>query len=219
MPAFTITRINTTTEKTLAGQPQDPSWQPTAQDQARPAWQSYAGPSGDNDTYAYQQSGGAQGAQGYNQGYPQQGGYPGPSYSAQDQGLPQDQGYPGPQGQSAPHWQAVVGLTSAAGTKAKGDARGFLGALFDFSFTSFVTPKIIKVLYVLITAWTVIWALIFLRYGFKYGGAAGGFFTLLVVDPILVLMTLGVYRVVLELFMVVHRMHDDLKAVRDRDGN
>ena len=30
------------------------------------------------------------------------------------------------------------------------DARGFLGALFDFSFTSFVTTKIIKVLYVLI---------------------------------------------------------------------
>ena len=64
-----------------------------------------------------------------------------------------------------------------------------------------------------------LWALIVLRYGFKYGGAVGGFFVLLIVDPILILLTLGVYRVVLELFMVVHRMHDDLKAIRERDSD
>jgi uncharacterized membrane protein len=167
------------------------------------------------------------------QSYAQPGqGYPGPSYTAsdasfpgqgqgyQDQGGYQGQGYPGPQGQSSQRWQAAAGMSSAAmNSKAAGHAKGFLGSLFDFSFTSFVTPKIIKVLYVLITAWTVIWALIFLRLGFKYGGAVGGFFTLLIVDPILVLLTLGVYRVVLELFMVVHRMHDDLKAIRERGGD
>ena len=71
-------------------------------------------------------------------------------------------------------------------------------------------------IYVLVTIWTVIWALIFLRFGFKYGGAAGGFFTLFVVDPILVVLTLGAYRMVLELFMVVHRMHEELKAIRER---
>ena len=71
-------------------------------------------------------------------------------------------------------------------------------------------------LYVLVTIWTVIWALIFLRFGFKYGGAAGGLFTLIVVDPILVLLTLGVYRMVLELFMVVFRMHEELKAIREQ---
>src|SRR5438270_11238204 len=37
-------------------------------------------------------------------------------------------------------------------------AKGFLGSLFDFGFTSFVTPKIIKVLYVLIMIGTVITA-------------------------------------------------------------
>jgi uncharacterized membrane protein len=231
MPAFYHPRINPPTEMTLAGQPQDP-WQSPEQDQARPAWQPYSPPPADQDTYGYPEPGqGAPGAQGYGAGYSQRGGYagapgaPGPSYTAADPtfgGQSQaygDQAYQAPQqGQPAPHWQAVAGLT-AERQKPKGDGKGFIGSLFDFSFTSFVTPKIIKVLYVLVTAWTVIWALIFLRYGFKYGGAAGGFFTLIVVDPILILLTLGAYRMVLELFMVVHRMHEDLKAIRDRGEN
>src|SRR6185437_9724287 len=93
--------------------------------------------------------------------------------------------------------------------------KGFFGALFDFGFTSFVTPKIIKALYVLYTVWMVVWALIFLRLGFKYGGAAGGIFTLIVVDPIFLLLTLGAYRVILELFMVIHRIHDEVRAIRE----
>jgi hypothetical protein len=215
----------------LAGQQQEPSWRSAEQDQARPAWQSPAAqPTDKQDTYAYPQTTVDQAyGQSYSQpeqSYPQPGqGYPGPSYTAPDGSFPgqgqgqgyqdqgyQGQGYPGPQGQSTPRWQAAAG----ARAKAQGDAKGFVGALFDFSFTSFVTPKIIKALYVLVTAWTVIWALIFLRYGFKYGGAAGGFIVLLIVDPILVLLTLGAYRMVLEAFMVVHRMHDDLKAIRER---
>ena len=203
----------------MAGKPQEPSWQSAAQDQTRLDWRAYPPPSADNadrqDSYGYSQPAGGQG---YEQGYPQQAGYPGPSYTAADQAFSgQDQGYPGPQGQAAPHWQAVAGMSQAPPKeKAKGGTKGFLAALFDFSFTTFVTPKIIKVLYILITVWTVLWALVFLRLGFKYGGFAGGIFTLVVVDPILVLLTLGVYRMVLELFMVVHRMHDDLKALRDR---
>jgi uncharacterized membrane protein len=228
----------------LAGQPQDPPWQSSEQDQARPSWQAFGAPPADKqETYSYPQSGsGAQGAQGaqdaqgaqnpqgYGQAYAQQGSYTTPAYTVQDQAYgAQDRPYAGQaygdqayqeqqqQDQSAPHWQAVSGLKPAGATaKRSGDAKGFLGALFDFSFTSFVTPKIVKVIYVLVTIWTVLWALIFLRFGFKYGGAAGGFFTLFVVDPILVILTLGVYRMVLELFMVVHRMHEELKAIRQR---
>jgi uncharacterized membrane protein len=230
----------------LAGQPQDPPWQSSEQDQARPSWQAFGAPPADKqETYAYPQPGpgapgapGPQGAQnaqnapgpqGYGQAYAQQGSYTPPPYTVQDQAYGAqdrpyadqaygDQGaYQEQQGQSAPHWQAVSGLKPAgAAAKRTSDAKGFLGSLFDFSFTSFVTPKIVKVIYVLVTIWTVIWALIFLRFGFKYGGAAGGFFTLFVVDPILVVLTLGAYRMVLELFMVVHRMHEELKAIRQR---
>ena len=221
------------TEQTLAGHPQEPSWRSAEQDQARPAWQNHPQSDGaSQDSYGYPQTTSAAPAYGQSyppppgQQYPQPGqGYPPPSYSAQDASYGaqdasfsgQDQGYPPPQGQSAPQWQAAA--NAAANSKAAGHAKGFIGSLFDFSFNSFVTPKIIKVLYVLITCWTVLWALIFLRFGFKYGGAAGGFFTLLIVDPILILLTLGVYRVVLELFMVVHKMHDDLKAIRDREDS
>ena len=236
MPAFYPggKRRGTTppTEQTLAGHPQEPSWRSAEQDQARPAWQNHPQSDGaSQDSYAYPQTTSA--APAYGQSYPPPGqqysqpgqGYPPPSYGAQDASYGaqdasypgQDQGYPPPQGQSVPQWQATA--SAAATSKAAGHAKGFIGSLFDFSFNSFVTPKIIKVLYVLITAWTLLWALIFLRFGFKYGGAAGGFFTLLIVDPILILLTLGVYRVVLELFMVVHKMHDDLKAIRDREDS
>ncbi len=236
-PRATARGSTTPTEQTLAGQPQEPSWRTNEQDQTRPAptWQPQAPPSTDNqDSYGYPQTAVAPGyGQSYpppGQSYPQPGqGYPGPSYgaqetsySAQDAAFPgADQGYPGPQGPSTPQWQAAAGrgASAAMNSRAADHAKGFIGSLFDFSFSSFVTPKIIKMLYVLITIWTVIWALIFLRFGFKYGGAAGGFFTLIVVDPILVLLTLGVYRVVLELFMVVHRMHDDLKSIRERNSD
>src|SRR5580704_3254089 len=236
-PTFTTPRTKTPTEKILAGQPQDPPWQSSEQDQARPSWQAFsARPAAKQETYAYPHPGqgaqtaqspqSAQSPQGYGQGYAQQGGYTPPAYTVQDQAYGAqdrpyaDQAYQEQQGQPAPHWQAVSGLKQAgAGAKRSSDAKGFLGSLFDFSFTSFVTPKIVKVIYVLVTIWTVIWALIFLRFGFKYGGAAGGFFTLLVVDPILVVLTLGAYRMVLELFMVVHRMHEELKAIRERGEN
>jgi hypothetical protein len=126
----------------------------------------------------------------------------------------QDQGYPGQQEQAAPQWQASHGR--AAASRAGEYGKGFFGSLFDFSFNSFVTPKIVKALYVLYTIWMVVWAIIFIRLGFKYGGVAGGIFTLVIVDPIFLLLTIGVYRIVLELFMVIHRMHEDLKVIRER---
>jgi hypothetical protein len=135
----------------------------------------------------------------------------------QDQSTPQwqDQGTPQWQGQAASQWKA----RRQGSAKAASASQGFLSSLFDFSFSSFVTPKIIKALYVLVTIWTVVLALIFLRLGFKYGGAAGGFFTLIVVVPVFGLLTLGAYRMVFEFFMVVHRIHDELKAIRERSDN
>ena len=93
--------------------------------------------------------------------------------------------------------------------------KGFIGSLFDFSFDSFVTPKIIKVLYVLLTIWTLLLGLFFLIIGFKSGGLAGGLAVLIIVEPIFILLTLGVYRVVLEAFMVIFRLYEETKKIRE----
>ena len=220
----------------MAGQPPEPSFQPSGQDQGltqgRPAWQapSYTPPGGAS-------SGGQQGyaAPSYN---PQDQAYPPPdqSYAGQEQtytslgqGQGQDYqnyqgyqppGYGAPQGQAAslppPQWQATPGTATpaAARTKQPGE-KGFIGSLFDFSFKSMVTPKIIKVLYVLFTLWTALIGLIILVIGFRTGGMAGGLFTLIIVEPIFLLLTLGIYRVVLEAFMVIFRIHDDIKQIRE----
>jgi hypothetical protein len=146
----------------------------------------------------------------------------GQSYAGADQAYAgADQAYAGAD-QSAPQWQGQAPSQWKARqgpVKAPSATRGFVASLFDFSFTSFVTPKIIKALYVLVTIWTVIWALIFIRLGFKYGGGPGGIAVLVIVVPVFGLLTLGAYRVLLEFFMIVHRIHDELKALREQSGD
>jgi Domain of unknown function (DUF4282) len=110
-------------------------------------------------------------------------------------------------------------LTVATGDSAPGaaaDAKGFLGALFDFGFTSFVTPKVIKVLYMLIMIGTVVSALVFTIIMFRVS-TPFGILTLLVADPLFILIVMAIYRVILEFFVVVFRVAEDLRALRERD--
>ena len=240
----------------MAGQPPEPSFQPSGQDQAltqgRPAWQQQppytpppgapAGAQGGQGGQGGQQGYGAQSYPPQDQGYaPQEQAYPGQDqgYSGQDQtytslGQGQDyQNYPGYQppsygaqqgqgqgaGSGTPQWQGIAGVKPApARTKQPGE-RGFLGSLFDFSFNSFVTPKIIKVLYVLFTIWTALIGITILIIGFRTGGLAGGLFTLIIIEPIFVLLTLGIYRVVLEAFMVLFRIYEETKKIREGSEN
>jgi Domain of unknown function (DUF4282) len=210
---------------------QQPSYPPAPGTPGQQPGQGYAAPS-----FTPQEQGGyaPQGQAGYppqDQGYgaPQD-----PGYAPQDQtytnlgqapgvGQAPGQEYPGYQppgytpasGAAMPQWQGIAGVTPAGQPKQRGE-KGFLGSLFDFSFTTFVTPKIIKVLYVLITIWTALVALIVLIIGFRTGGLAGGLFTLIIVEPIMILLTLGVYRVVLEAFMVVFRIYEETKKISAR---
>jgi hypothetical protein len=231
----------------MAGQPPEPSFQPSGQDQGltqgRPAWQqqpSYnpppAAPGGQPgygaaaypsqdppQPYAPPEP---QAYPGADQGYPAQD----QTYAGQGQDYQAYQGYQPPsygaqpgQGQGAgsapPQWQGIAGVKpGAARTKQPGE-RGFLGSLFDFSFSSFVTPKIIKVLYVLFTIWTALIALTILIIGFKTGGLAGGLFTLIIIEPIFILLTLGIYRVVLEAFMVIFRIYEETKKISAGNEN
>jgi uncharacterized protein DUF4282 len=95
------------------------------------------------------------------------------------------------------------------------DPRGFLGAVFDFGFTSFVTPKVIRVLYMLIAAGTVVSALVFTIIVFR-ASVPFGILTLVFADPLFILIVLAIYRVLLEFFVVTFRLAEDIRAMRER---
>jgi Domain of unknown function (DUF4282) len=232
-------------ERTMAGQPPEPSYQPSGQDQGqgltqpRPAWQpSYAAApptvaAGGQQAYAapppYTSQEQAYPAQ--DQTYTSLGQSPSQDYQnpSQDyQGYQGYQGYQSPgygaqQGQGAatppPQWQGSVGAKPATPrTKQRGD-RGLLSSLFDFGFTSMVTPKIIKALYILFTVWTVLAAVGILAFFINFGGLQGALAALIIVDPIFVLLSLGVYRVILEAFMVIFQIHGELKTIREQGAD
>jgi hypothetical protein len=223
----------------MTGQPQEPTWQPVGQDQGltqgRPAWQtpSYTPPAGSPPDAPPYPPYGQQPAQGYgaptyaaaDQAYADQ-----PYAAGQDQGYQeqayQAPGYPAQPGQhgrhgqdSAPGWQALAGMSQAGARARQQGEKGFLGSLFDFTFTSMVTPRIIKALYVLAVLWASFIALAYVIIGFKFGGFGGGLAVLVLIAPIILLLTVGVSRVVLEAFMVAFRMLDELKAIREQNEN
>ncbi len=138
----------------------------------------------------------------------QRGRQPGaPPPGAFQQGLPQ----PGPaQPRPAQYEAAPPGLTQQGA-----DSKGFFGALFDFSFTSFVTTRIIKVLYALILVLAVLSALLFTITMFRIN-AVLGLLTLIIGDPLFIIIVMAFWRLVLESFVVVFRIAEDVRALRER---
>jgi Domain of unknown function (DUF4282) len=104
------------------------------------------------------------------------------------------------------------------GTPRPADARSFLGALFDFSFTSFVTTRIIKVLYVLILVLASITALIYTIVAFRLS-AAFGLLTLVIGDPLFIIIVMAFWRLILEAFIVMFRVAEDIRALRERSDS
>jgi hypothetical protein len=95
------------------------------------------------------------------------------------------------------------------------DSKGFFGALFDFSFTSFVTTRIIKVLYALILVLAVLSALFYTVIMFRVN-AGLGLVTLIIGDPLFIIIVMAFWRLVLEAFVVVFRIAEDVRALRER---
>ncbi len=110
-----------------------------------------------------------------------------------------------------------MGAPAGIAAMQSADARGFLGALFDFSFTSFVTTRIIKVLYVLILVLTAITALFYTFLAFS-ASPLFGFLVLIIGDPLFIIIVMAFWRLVLEAFVVVFRIAEDVRALRERGG-
>ena len=96
-------------------------------------------------------------------------------------------------------------------------SKGFLSSLFDFGFTSFVTPTVIKVLYVLIMIGTVLSALAFTIAAFK-ASPIFGIGVLIIGDPLFIIIVMAFYRIILEFFVVIFRVAEDIRAIRERGG-
>ncbi len=111
--------------------------------------------------------------------------------------------------------ESLTVTTGGSAPGAAADAKGFLGALFDFGFTSFVTPKVVKALYMLIMIGTVVSALVFTIIMFRVS-TPFGILTLLVADPLFILIVMAIYRMILEFFVVVFRVAEDIHALRER---
>ncbi len=137
-----------------------------------------------------------------------------PGQAGQGQGAPGQAGF-GPGG-TPPSGVPPMG-SAAMGRPQAADARGFLGALFDFSFTSFVTTKIIKVLYALIMVLVSLSALVFTISAFR-SSALYGLLVLVIGDPLFIIIVMAFWRLVLESFVVVFRIAEDIRALRERGG-
>ncbi len=97
--------------------------------------------------------------------------------------------------------------------------KGFMTALFDFSFTAFVTPKIIKVLYVLATVLVSLWTLVLILAAFNESGSLG-VLMLVIGGPLFFLLAIIYARVFLELVIVFFRINGNVQELRDgRSGS
>jgi hypothetical protein len=88
--------------------------------------------------------------------------------------------------------------------------KGFLGSLFDLSFTSFVTTKLIKLLYVLSLVLLGLGYLFIAAAAFNDSGGAGVLW-LFILGPLVIFFYLLLYRVFFELVMVVFRIFENTR--------
>lgn len=92
--------------------------------------------------------------------------------------------------------------------------KGFFGSLFDFSFSEFITPRIIKLLFVLAIIISAIVALVLFVGGIASGGAEA--FLAIIGAPLLFLLYVIMARVWLEVIMVMFRIVDNTDKLAER---
>ena len=95
--------------------------------------------------------------------------------------------------------------------------KGFLGSLFDMSFTEFVTTRIVHILYIIAIALSGLAALGALATGFA-SGSVGGILAGLIVAPILFVFWVLCARVWLEVIVVAFRIAENTGRLVEQQG-
>jgi hypothetical protein len=133
---------------------------------------------------------------------------------------PSGQGAPGQQYYGQGTADSGLGGPAAAparhsSTRQTAEERNFFASLFDFSFRSFVGTRVIKVLYVLVVITTGLNALVFTFVAFK-ANATLGLLTLVIADPLFIIIVLALWRLLLEALIVFFRIGEDVRTLRER---
>jgi uncharacterized protein DUF4282 len=92
--------------------------------------------------------------------------------------------------------------------------KGFFASLFDISFSSLITTKVIKVVYVISMVVIGLAALVFIIAAAASDDGAGGLIFAIIVTPIFALLYLIYTRIILEVIIVLFRiMESNLELV------
>lgn len=86
--------------------------------------------------------------------------------------------------------------------------KGFFAALFDFSFGTFITPIIVKVVYVISVVLIGLGWLIYVIFGFAKSPGLG--LLILIVGAVAALVYLAFIRMTLEFYLAIVRMSEDI---------
>jgi len=106
------------------------------------------------------------------------------------------------------HPSSASGAVQSGADAITDSSAGFLPALFDFSFNSFVTPKIVRFVYVLATIWAIVMYVIIVISSFTQSVWTG--IIAIVFGPLVAIIWLAIVRIGLEFGISVVRMSEDV---------
>ncbi|KYH43407.1 DUF4282 domain-containing protein [Branchiibius sp. NY16-3462-2] len=137
-----------------------------------------------------------------NDPFQQPGQQPQQPYQQPGQQQPYQQPYQQPVDPTAPQYGGALSTP-------QDDLSGGLRSLFDFSFKTFATPKIVRIVYIVIA---VVIALAWLGalISMLANGEWGGFFVVLIFGTLVALVYLALARMTLEFYYSVVRMSEDI---------
>ena len=95
------------------------------------------------------------------------------------------------------------------------DHKGFFGALFDFSFSEFVTTKIIKVLFGLAIFIAAVVTIIYIAGSFASSVPLG--ILILILSPVIFLIYVILARVWLEVIIVLFRIAENVGEIAKKN--
>lgn len=94
------------------------------------------------------------------------------------------------------------------------ERKGFFASLFDFSFTEFITIRIIKILYGIVIFLAGLSVLYLIIYGFRLSAAMGILY--LVLSPVIFILYVIIARVWLEIVMVIFRIAENTQKIAEK---